>query len=114
MRFGNQPQFSANKVSGEMSLRVPKQSHPVLFRPALDIISFEDMSKGGIKRALKPFTCLNLELSNIQSLAITYTYSGTMLARPVLQDSGEEMSFSKRLKELIFVAKKKGSPANHV
>jgi hypothetical protein len=47
-------------------------------------------------------------------LAITYTYSGTMLARPVLQDSGEEMSFSKRLKELIFVAKKKGTPANHV
>jgi hypothetical protein len=106
MRFGNKPQFSATKVSGEMSLRVPKQSHLVLFRPALDIISFEDMSKGGIKRALKPFTYLNLELGNIQSLAIPYTYSGTMFARQVLQDSGEEMSFSKRLKELISVAKK--------
>ena len=103
MRSRDQPQFSATKISGEMSLRVPKQSHPgAPFRPALDIISFEDMSEGGIKWALKSIESQNLKLSNIQSLAIPYTQSGTMHARQVLQDSGEDLSISKRPRELIF------------
>jgi hypothetical protein len=96
MRSENQPQF-------EMSLRVPKQSHPgVPFRPALYIISFEDMSEGGTKWALVSIESQNLKLSNIQSLP--YTQSGTIHARQVLQDSGEDLSISKRLRELIFTS----------
>ena len=82
IRSGNQPQFSVTKASGEISLRVPKQSHPgVPFQLALDIISFEDMSEGGINWAPKSIESQNLKLSNIQSLAIPYTQSGTMHAR---------------------------------